>query len=59
MEVLNNKIQVETVKKIKNIPNLLYRYFKGKKTTTKAPFVYGLISILQAPCEANYVLMTL
>lgn len=59
MAVLNNKIRVETIAKVKNIPNLFYRVIKGEKVLTKAPFIYGFISVLQAPCEANYVLMTL
>lgn len=38
---------------------MLYRLFNGKRLATKAPLVYGLIKVLQPPCEINYVLLTL
>ena len=50
MNVLNTKIQVETIKKETNRPNLFFKLVKGLKMTTKIPFIYGFISVLQAPC---------
>lgn len=38
---------------------MVARLFKGKKLATKAPLVYGLIKVLQPPCEINYALLTL
>ena len=45
--------------KVTKIPNLFHKLTRGIKLFTKIPYIYGFISVLQAPCEANYVLMAL
>ena len=59
MDVLKHKIRVEEIKKYHVLPKMMARLFKGKKLATKAPLVYGLIKVLQPPCEINYALLTL
>lgn len=54
-----NKFKIENVKRVTNVPNLFARRIKGLKITTKTDFIYGFISVLQRPCEANFVLLTL
>ncbi len=53
------KFKIENVKKLNHVPNLFARRIKGSKVNTKADFIYGFISVLQRPCEANFVLLTL
>jgi hypothetical protein len=54
-----NKFKIENIKKINNVPNLFARRLKGIKIVTKVDFIYGFISVLQKPCSANFVLLTL
>lgn len=53
------KFKIENVKKLQHVPNLFARRMKGLKILTKAHIIYGFISVLQRPCEANFVLLTL
>lgn len=59
MTALGSKFKIENIKKLAHVPNLFCRQLKGSKISSKAHFIYGFISVLQRPCEATFVLLTL
>jgi hypothetical protein len=60
MEVLDKfKHKIDRIPKIEKIPNTFRRMLQGYSIETKTNIIYGFISVLQKPCEPNYILLAL